>query len=171
MALLIGLLSDTHDHVNESRRAVRLLKERGVEAILHLGDIVAPFTLKAMLEEYRAITAVYGNNCGEKLGLKRVAEEYNTVIQEPPMIYTFKGYRILMFHGSGPASTTISLAKSLAKSGDYDFVVYGHTHRTHVEKIGGTLVVNPGETCGCLTGKKTVAILDLDERKAEILEL
>jgi len=36
---------------------------------------------------------------------------------------------------------------------------------------GKTLLVNPGEVCGYLSGRKTVALLDLEEMNAEIVEL
>jgi predicted phosphodiesterase len=40
-----------------------------------------------------------------------------------------------------------------------------------VYKRSKTLIVNPGEACGYLTGKSTVALLDTDKHKAEIIEL
>ncbi|NQE45286.1 hypothetical protein C5S31_04590 [ANME-1 cluster archaeon GoMg2] len=40
-----------------------------------------------------------------------------------------------------------------------------------IDKKGKTLVVNSGECCGCLTGKKTVTVLDLEQAEATIVEL
>jgi predicted phosphodiesterase len=33
------------------------------------------------------------------------------------------------------------------------------------------MCVNPGEVCGYLSGKRTVAIVDLDRMEAEIVEI
>ena len=36
------------------------------------------------------------------------------------------------------------LAKPMAQSGLYDVVCYGHNHLRHEERIGNTLLLNPG---------------------------
>ena len=62
------------------------------------------------------------------------------------------------------------IVDSLVGSGIYDVVVRGHTHTTEMIE-GKTLLVNPGEVCGYLSGRRTVALLDLEEIHAEIVEL
>jgi len=63
----------------------------------------------------------------------------------------------------------------------YNVVVYGHTHKAVIKRYsnrndGGagskkTVVINPGECCGYLTGRKTVAILNLEKEEAKLVEL
>ncbi|MEJ2243776.1 MAG: metallophosphoesterase [Candidatus Bathyarchaeota archaeon] len=53
----------------------------------------------------------------------------------------------------------------------YDILITGHTHEAKIYRKGQMLVINPGETCGLLTGKSTIAILDTDKLEAEIIEL
>lgn len=145
--------------------------ERGVKTVLHLGDVVAPFTLRALAREgIEKAYIVYGNNCGEKLGLKRVAGELGYEIGDWPRVLELGGRRIIMLHGTGPAEETREIVDALAASNRYDIVLYGHTHMIDVRRIGNTLVLNPGEACGCLTGKTTIAILDLEKLSVEILE-
>ena len=50
-------------------------------------------------------------------------------------------------------------------------VVHGHTHRAGVRREGKTLVVNPGEVCGYLYGRPTVAVLDTDKLEVKFVEL
>jgi len=50
-------------------------------------------------------------------------------------------------------------------------VIYGHTHQTDLSKIGKTLLINPGECGGWLTGKSTIALLDIKTWEAKIVEL
>ena len=48
---------------------------------------------------------------------------------------------------------------ALAKSGLYDVVVRGHTHKTEIKK-DDAVIVNPGEVCGYVSGDRTVVLLD-----------
>ena len=71
--------------------------------------------------------------------------------------------RIALTHGDEE-----ELLRSLTVCGGYDVVIYGHTHQASVTEEGCTLVINPGEICGYLTGKSTFAILDTSERKSRL---
>lgn len=71
-----------------------------------------------------------------------------------------------VYHGTSPI-----LLNALVKSGLYDVVVYGHTHKAVIERVGKTLVVNPGELCGCLTNRSTYAVLNLESLEAELVLL
>ena len=62
------------------------------------------------------------------------------------------------------------LAIPIAESGEFDLVVYGHTHEIDVRK-GRSLLLNPGETGGWTTGKPTVSIVDLETLEATIHDL
>ncbi|MBW6469704.1 MAG: metallophosphoesterase family protein, partial [Methanosarcinaceae archaeon] len=53
----------------------------------------------------------------------------------------------------------------------FDVIVRGHTHDAGIEDIKDTPVINPGETSGVLTGKRTVALLDVATLDVEIVEL
>jgi len=57
-------------------------------------------------------------------------------------------------------------------SGAYDVVIYGHTHKAKIEKKENkALMINPGECCGRLTRRRTVAILDLEKDEAKIVQV
>ncbi len=170
--MLVGVMSDTHDNIAFTRYAARVLLEKGVELVIHAGDIIAPFVLRVLWREgVKKLIAVYGNNCGEKLGLQRVARQLGYEIYEPPLTLELAGKKILVLHGVGSPETTVTLAEALAASNRYDVVIYGHTHRPDVRKIGRTLLLNPGEVCAYLTGSSTVAVLDLEKLEASIIEV
>jgi len=42
--MVIGIISDTHDHMDNIRKALKIFKEKNVKVILHAGDFVSPFT-------------------------------------------------------------------------------------------------------------------------------
>ena len=62
------------------------------------------------------------------------------------------------------------MAEPLARSGDFDLVVYGHTHEIEQRQEEG-LLLNPGEAGGWLTGLATVALVDLETLEVNLREL
>jgi hypothetical protein len=151
----IGIISDTHDNRHNVTQAIEILRRRGVEYVLHAGDIVAPFTTLAFAELREAkFIAVFGNNDGEKLRLKATVEGFGGEIHEYCYKGELAGRRICMMH-------TDHLAEDEIKSQMYDLVIYGHTHHPDIRREGRTLVVNPGEATDWITGVGHAVIVDL----------
>jgi putative phosphoesterase len=167
----IGIISDTHDNLPAVDAALERLEKMGVRLLLHAGDIVAPFTLRRILSRGFEFRGVFGNNDGELLLLSRVARDQGAVLTHQPLVTDVEGLRAVVLHGLSGLEETKSFVTALAKSGEYDLVVYGHTHEVDVRKVGRTLIVNPGEACGYLTGKKSFAVLDAERMEVEIVTL
>jgi putative phosphoesterase len=157
----IGVISDTHDRLPTFRRAVALFQRLKVDAIFHAGDYIAPFAGKLISPQAIAtpVYAVYGNNDGEKAGLKSVLPQ----IVDGPLRVTLGGKVIVMHH-------FIDWLKPADILGAH-VVITGHTHQVVNEKQGSTLFLNPGECCGWVTDNATVAVLDLDTLTAEIIQI
>ncbi len=154
-------MSDTHDNLEMVSRAVALFSERGVAQILHAGDIVAPFTLAPILESEIPFLGVLGNNDGEVVLL---VERSKGAIQPAPRRLRIAGKDILLQHFH-------HFVKEIAMGGRFDAVIYGHTHEVDNRMVGKTLLLNPGECCGLLSGNPTVALLDTETMEAEIVPL
>ncbi len=169
--MLVGVLSDSHDNVEGVEKAIEFFNDRGVDFVFHLGDIVSPFTLRLFSKLEPDFGVVFGNNDGDKLLLSSIAREYGFIISEPPLLLELASRKILALHGWRDPKYTIDLVDSLAKSRTYDVILYGHTHRVDVRKMGKTLVVNPGEVHGYISGKSTIAIIDLDKLEVEVVEI
>ena len=160
---MIGILSDTHDNLTRVREAVRLFNDAGCDLVIHAGDFVAPFAAEELCNLRAPVKAVYGNCDGEKAGLAKVFQGLGG-IREAPFKFSHAGLRFLVCHLDAPVGRhTASKA--------YDIIVYGHTHLPVVESRDGILLINPGEACGWLRGKCTVALLDPAARTAEIITL
>jgi putative phosphoesterase len=113
------------------------------------------------------LIGVFGNNDGDHLLLKKRFGDYNNLeIRDNFAEIDIQGTKIALLHGSEE-----ELLKALINSGYFDFVVHGHLHNAEVYRKGKTLVVNPGEVCGYLSGKSTIALLDTEKREAKIIEL
>ena len=158
----LGVMSDSHDNVPNVERAVALFNEIGVDLVVHAGDFIAPFAIAPLAELNCRVVGVFGNNDGERVGLAQRFEAIGEV--HPNLASVSLGDRnIAVMHYP-------ELAIPIAKSGDYDIVVYGHTHEIDIQK-GELLLLNPGETGGWTTGKATVAVVDLETLEATIHEL
>ncbi len=158
--MLIGLISDTHDNIHAIKAAVSFFNSEGVDLVLHAGDYVAPFTAEFFKELKCRLIGVYGNVDGDRELLKERYINIGAEIKGFMAVLDLSGIKVALIHGS-----PMELVNALAKCGEYDVVVHGHTHRARCEKLGVTLVVNPGEACGYLTGKGTIALLELPELK------
>ena len=161
----IGIMSDSHDHHANALRAVEIFNNHNVDYVLHAGDIVSPFTARAFAAlKVQKFIAVFGNNDGEKLFLKSTVERFGGEIHE----YCYKGQlggkHICMTH-------TNHHVEEAAASQMYDILIYGHTHKLDIRKVGKTLIINPGETTDWLTNQPQVVILCLDDMSYRIEEL
>ena len=168
--MILGIMSDTHDNIEAVSKALEIFRKHNVEAIIHLGDIVSPFTLMKIVEFPARIVAVLGNNDGDEALLREIAMKAGVVMRKYVHIMDISKRRILLMHGFGSVETTITLVNALAQSNIFDVILYGHTHKTDARVVGKTLVINPGEVCGYITGKRSVAVLDTATLEYRIIE-
>lgn len=158
-------MSDTHDHLAALEKIVALFNEEGVEQVFHCGDIVAPFTIRVLQKLSAPVTAVYGNNDGELFGLREAFSKIGE-ITHPPKEVELEGKWFLVDHFVSERHWT-----ALAASGQYFAILFGHTHEVLNTQVDHTIILNPGEGCGYLTGKSTCAIIDTESGTAEIREI
>ena len=159
--MLIGLMSDTHDNLNYTKKAIDLFNEKKVTFVIHAGDYTSPFTLKLFKELNCKYVGIFGNNDGDKLLLLERAEGN---IYNQPYIFTLHNKKIIVIHEH-------HIVDALADSGHFDLVIYGHTHKPVIKKVNHTLVINHGEAGSWLYGRSTVALADLEKMDAEIIGL
>jgi len=155
----LGVMSDSHDNMPNIKCAVARFNELGVHLVVHAGDFIAPFAIDPLADLNCRVVGVFGNNDGERVIL---AQRFETIGEVHPNLASVSlgGKRIAVMHYP-------ELAIPIAKSGDYDVVVYGHTHKIDIRKEKA-LLLNPGETGGWTTGKATIAVVDLERLEATI---
>jgi len=153
------VFSDTHDRLPLIDAALAEFARRGAEVVLHAGDVVAPFAARRLLSWKGPLHVTYGNNDGERAGLSQVLPQ----IRDGPLHLELGGRRILLHHYVGWCEPAALQAAEI--------VVTGHTHEVVHEARDGRMFVNPGECCGWVTGRCTIAIIDTDGPSAQIIEL
>jgi len=146
----IGVVADTHCPEFLDELPAGLLEGlRGVELILHGGDVGGASTLR-QLGEVAPVHAVRGDHDGALTELPLCRE------------VAVAGRRIAIVHGNRsrlieePSTLvgTLSLGTVWTSAGlpahlkrrhpGADVIVHGHTHQARATMVGGTLVFNPG---------------------------
>lgn len=158
---MIGIISDTHDNVFGIRKAVEIFKERKVEFVLHLGDIVAPITV--LYFKGLRIKFLKGNCDGDVENIKEKIKEID-------------GEFLGIFYELNISNKKIALThkpdkiKELALSNNYDYTLHGHTHQKRDELIGNTRIINPG---GLYLGNEehSIMLLDIEKDRLECIRV
>ena len=118
----IGVISDTHGLI----RPEALAALRGVDQIVHAGDVGSPDVLTA-LTRVAPVTAIRGNNdTGE--WARRLAGTATVVAA---------GVRLYVLHNVHELGLD-------PKTKGFGGVIAGHSHRPALEERDGVLFVNPG---------------------------
>jgi len=132
----VGIVSDTHDNGDVVEQAVATFEDADVDAVLHCGDVVAPFSATPFEADFE-FYAVRGNNDGE-WALSNVIDDFGTYLGEMGEL-TLGGTEFAVYHG-----TSEPIVEALVACDEYDYVCRGHTHERVEEDRDGTTHVNPG---------------------------
>lgn len=132
----IGVVSDSHGHVENLRRAIKAMNKAGAEVIVHLGD------------NYDDVKAISGH---EGTAIIQVPGVFSAYYQEPGipnrLIEEWKGVRVLLTHT--PEAHKHDLPNDLKPEevvarGEVRLVLSGHSHIPEVKMEGEVVWVNPG---------------------------
>jgi putative phosphoesterase len=149
----IGIISDTHDQLERTQRAVELLIAAGAERLFHCGDLIEP----SMVEVCAVVPSyfVFGNNDADSVpGIRNaIAKVGDSVCLDWGGQVELSDKRIAMTHGH----MHTDVRRLLAAAPDYLFS--GHSHVKADRREGKTRRINPGALHRAR--EYTVAVLDL----------
>jgi putative phosphoesterase len=163
---LVGIISDTHDNLPLIKKVVNKLNQLNVDIVFHAGDYISPFTVAYFKPLKPKMIGVYGNNCAERTQLKKRFTNIGIDIRGYFAEVIIDDLRIALLHGHD-----IELRSSIINANVYNVVIHGHTHETKIQRSRRTLVINPGEVCGYLSGKSTMVLLDVKSLEVEIIDV
>jgi putative phosphoesterase len=178
----IGVIADTHipDRVGALHPDILpTFKERGVELIIHAGDISSPDVIR-QLEQVALVQAVMGNR-----------DWWRFKNLPAVKVITIKEVRILITHGHGHFFSYIwdkfpywiwgykfeRFVKKFSKlNQDFDIVIFGHSHRPENRVLDGRLYFNPGSAYDRLRNQSgpSIGVIEIRDWKAirsEIIRL
>jgi putative phosphoesterase len=159
--LKIGIISDTHDDVENVQSAIEIFNTEKVTHVIHAGDYIFPGIILEFKKLEAKLIGVLGNNDGERVHLLKNFLNIGAELKGELGEIELGGVLFGIYHG-----TDEQLKRKLVDSGKYDVIITGHTHRIEtpsvhnntinlndekkqdgnkIHKNGGpTLVLNPG---------------------------
>ncbi len=158
----IGILSDTHNNIELTEKAISIFEQQSVSLIIHAGDLTSP----KMLDLFK------GKNCKFVLGNGDIDEEEINARSESLGFgavkktneFTEAGKRFIVFHGND-----VPLFRSSVASGKYDYIIKGHTHHFEDYISNNARVINPGSLYG--SDEYSVVILDCEIDKVIFIKI
>ena len=134
---------------------------RNVDYVFHGGDITTPMMAKKFTEvEDAKFISVFGNCDDSRDLLQSTIENHGGEVFGETYVGDIGGRKIFMTHDP-------IMLEDVIDKGDFDLVIYGHTHCQDIRRVGKTLVVNPG----ALDDKASVVIVDIDDMAIETISL
>ena len=158
--MLIGILSDTHNNTKRTIEALNILKERGVRMVLHVGDITSVDML-ALFSGFNA-KFVLGNEDKNREELNNESRRLGFGLIERRLVFEADGKKFIMFHGSD-----VPFFRECVASGEYDYIIKGHTHFFENYISNKSRIINPGALHRAY--EFTVATLDTETDKVEMI--
>jgi hypothetical protein len=163
--MILAILSDTHDDLVNTARALEIARARGASQVLHCGDLATATTLR--LFAGLKVNYIHGNMDRDLATIERVLQMFGTGSSAGPEFHAvLDGVRVAAVHGHQPKPLD-----ELVRFGNYDYVFCGHTHRRRNEMHGATQVVNPGAVGGVRLETASFCLLDTVGRDLEFVEL
>lgn len=148
----IGILSDSHNHLERTERAVTLLQHAGAKALFHCGDLATPEIVAACAKLPFYFT--FGNHDADSVPLlEQSAQEQDAHCLQWGGEVKLAEKRIALVHGH------ITSDLRPLREAEPDYLLTGHSHQRHDYQEGPTRRINPGALFRAKVF--TVATLDL----------
>ena len=157
--MLVGIISDTHNDIEATEKALKIMVERNVEALVHAGDITSP----RMLEFFKGFDCyiVLGNgDLIDRDDIRKMALELGMRPAEEKAEFSLGGKRFALFHGHN-----VPLFRDAVSSGNFDYIIKGHTHFFENYVTNNCRIINPGALYR--RDESSFVILDIESDKVE----
>ncbi|MEM2131221.1 MAG: YfcE family phosphodiesterase, partial [Candidatus Woesearchaeota archaeon] len=94
----IGIISDTHDQIEKTKKVINIFNKQKVSLVYHLGDLCSPFMLSLFKDLKCNLKMVLGNNDSD-LNRMYKWKPNNIEISGKILIDFVEGKKIAAFHG------------------------------------------------------------------------
>jgi len=161
----IGVISDTHDDVENVQEAIQIFNKSKADYVIHAGDYVFPGVIKEFKKLNAKLIGVLGNNDGEKNGILKSFIDISGELKGELGEVELEGLKFGVYHG-----TDSEIKENITRSKKYDILICGHTHRREPQRSGtikdnkDTFVLNPGSA-----HRKSVSISGLFDEVGRII--
>ena len=163
--MIVGLISDIHDHTDHLHTALKQLEAAGCKRLLFLGDMADLSTFRTLRYSWEHdLDLVLGNNDYPRGDFLAAAEQWPATRHHGVSAdLLLDNRRIFMTHEP-------IYALQAALSGKYAAAFFGHTHRAEQRMVGSTLLANPGDIQGRY-GEPSYALYNTADSSFSIIPL
>jgi putative phosphoesterase len=158
----LGVISDTHGHVELTRPALRMFESLGVDTVLHCGDIgsIAVVELFAAWPTHFVFGNCDDNTAAFAAAIERAGQTCHGLFGD----LQFDGVKVALLH-----SHERRQFRDTIDSGQYQLVCYGHTHVAAIDRHGDSIVLNPGAIYRA--NPHSIAVVELPAVEPTIIEI
>jgi len=161
MTMRIAVISDTHNRIVSVQSALAIMQQRGVELVIHCGDICDGATVRL----FPAHTHFVFGNCDHDAGdIERATRDIGATLHGAWGQLDLAGVALAFTHGDDH-----QLLHDLEHADGFDFLFHGHTHVAREHRTGKTRVINPGALQR--VARRTFLVLDLPSGETETMEV
>lgn len=161
----IGVLSDTHDNLDNLLTVLEILRQRGIETVVHCGDLT-DFSLISHFSGFRLIYLTGNMDAASGTIKKRVEQMREDNFAGLVFQGNLDGVMVAATH-----SHLEGKVMELVQEKRFGWIFHGHTHKRRDETIQGTRIINPGALGGLVRGPRSFCIVDLTAGEVEFIEL
>jgi len=154
--VLIGILSDTHGHVQPAKAGIAALRAAGAQFLIHCGDIGGEAIIDLLAGTGVPSVFVCGNCDYDPGSLAHYAQAVGVRCEPEWADLELGGKRIAVTHGD-----RTNLMQQIVSEGKHDYLLHGHTHVKRNELAGKLRIINPGALHRAK--QLTVALLDTEK--------
>ena len=160
----LGVVSDTHGHVPNTRAAVQMLEQFEIDAVLHCGDIgsAAIVPLFARWPTHFVLGNV--DHGPAAVEIEQAIESAGQTSHGRFGSLELNGVKIALLHGDDSR-----LLEETIRDGSYQLICHGHTHVPRWEQIGASWILNPGALFRA--NPHTIATIELPALKTELIRI
>ena len=161
----IGIVADTYDNRDGLRQLLDRYLVGGAHWLFHCGGLGSA-NLVDLLKPWQ-IYIVAGEKERDRQAIELALQKARLQAALPTSLTTtIEGFRIAMCRGDD-----MPLVSRWAKSGEFDFIFYGHSLHRADNLVGKTRVINPGALGGPRYQSRSGYLLDLVSGEAKLVEV
>ncbi len=161
----IGVLSDTHDNLDNLLTVLEILRQRDIETVIHCGDLT-DFSLISHFSGFRLIYLTGNMDAASGTIKKRVEQMREDNFAGLVFQGKLDGIMVAATH-----SHLEGKVMELVQEKRFSWIFHGHTHEKRDETVQGTRIVNPGALGGLVRGPRSFCIVDLTAGEVDFIEL
>jgi len=156
-------MSDTHNDIEATKKAISIFYEKNIALLIHAGDITSPRMLE-YLKDFDCYVVLGNGDLIDSEEIDMKAQSLGMRSVDASVEFECCGKNFLVFHGND-----VPMYRDAVASGKYNYIIKGHTHHYENYIANGCRIINPGAVYG--HDDSSIAILDVETGKVEKIDL